>query len=173
MLFEIRKAQSWVACSKLHTIWTSGISTKTKINLFKTCVESILLYGSETWTMSKQLEKRLDGTYTRLFMRVQNIKWKQRFTLRQIYRNLPKVSDSVRMRRNHFAGHCLRPREETISDLLFWSLTHEKRGKKPLIYPETLVRDKDTDVFDLVNIMENRKLWKRIFDSHLDRGRTK
>ena len=51
--FKIRKAKVWVTSNKLHTIWTSGVSTKIKINLFKTCVESILLYGSEPWTMSK------------------------------------------------------------------------------------------------------------------------
>ena len=60
-------------------------------NLFK----SKLLYGSETWTMSKQLEKRLDGTYTRLLMRVQNIDWKH-FTLEQIYVSLPKASHVVK-----------------------------------------------------------------------------
>ena len=136
--FEIKKAQVWVPCNKLHTIWTSGISTKTKINLFKTCVESIFLYGSETWTMSKQLEKHLDGTYRRLLMRVQSINWKQYFTLEQIYGNLPKASDVVRMRRNRFAGHCVRAKEEIISDLLFWSLPHRKRGRKPLSYMEHL-----------------------------------
>ena len=157
--FEIRKAQAWVACNK--------------INLFKTCVESILLYGSETWTMSKQLEKRLYGTYTRFVMGLQNINWKQHFTLEKIYGNLPKVSDVVRMRRNRFTGHCLRAKEQIISVLLFWSLPHQKRGRKPLSYPETLVRDNDTDIPDLVNIMENRNLWKRLVDSHLDRGRRK
>ena len=60
-------------------------------NLFK----SKPLYGSETWTMSKQLEKRLDGTYTRLLMRVQNINWKH-FTLEQIYVSLPKASHVVK-----------------------------------------------------------------------------
>ena len=60
------------------------ISTKTKINLFRTCVESIFLYGSDIWTMSKQLEKHLNGTYTKLLMRVQNINWKKHFTLEQI-----------------------------------------------------------------------------------------
>ena len=104
-----------------HITWTSVISSKTKTNLFKTCVESILLYGSETWTMSKQLEKRLDSTYTRLLMRVQNINQKQHFTLEQIYGNLPKVSDVVSIRRNCFAGHCLHAKEEIISDLLFLS----------------------------------------------------
>ena len=173
--FEIRKSQACVACNKLHTIWTSGISTKTKINLFKTCVESILLYGSETWTknLKEKLEKRLDGTYTRLLMKVQNINWKQHFTLEQIYGNLPKVSDVVRMRRNCFADHCIGLKEKIISDLLFWSLPHQKRGRNPLIYLETLVRDNDTDITDLVNIMENKNLWKRLVNSHLDRGRRK
>ena len=84
--FEIRKAQVWVACNKLHTMWNSGISNKTKINLFKTCFENILLYGSGKSTISKQLEKRLDGTYTRLLMRAQKINWKQHFTPEQIYK---------------------------------------------------------------------------------------
>ena len=149
--------------------------------MFKTCVESILLYGSETWTMSKQLEKCLDGTYTRLLMEnnkivillIQNINWKQHFILEQIHGNLLKVSDVVRMRRNRFAGHCLRAKEEIISDLLFWSPPDEKRGRKPLNYPETLVRDNDRDPPNLVNIMENRNLWKRLLDSHIDRGRKK
>ena len=52
--FQTRKGQAWSACNKLHRIWQSDISTATKINLFKACVESILLYGAETWTMNKE-----------------------------------------------------------------------------------------------------------------------
>ena len=131
---------------------------------------SILLYGWETWTMSKQLEKPLDDTYTRLLMRVQKINWKPHFTLQKIYGNLSKVSDVVRMRRNCFTGHCLRAKEDIMSHLLFWSLAHQKREWKWLSYPETLVRDNDTDILDLVNIMENTNLCKRPVDSHLGHG---
>jgi len=48
--FQSRKAQAWKACNKLHTIWQSKISRETKLAFFRACVESILLYGSETWT---------------------------------------------------------------------------------------------------------------------------
>ena len=41
-------------------------------NTFKTIIELILLHDSETWTLTRQQEKRLDGTYTRLLMRVKN-----------------------------------------------------------------------------------------------------
>ena len=50
------------------------------------------------------------------------------------------------MRRNCFAGHCLRAKEEIISDFLLWFLLYQKRGRNPLSYPETLVRDNDTDI---------------------------
>ena len=45
----------------MNKIWSSNLDNVFKI---KAVVEPILLYGSETWTLSKKLEKRLDGTYT-------------------------------------------------------------------------------------------------------------
>ena len=59
-----------------------------------------------------------------------------------------------------------------MSHLLFWSLTHQKKEFKRLSYPETLVKDNDTDILNLVNIMENTNLWKRYVDSHPDCGRS-
>ena len=57
------KGQTWAACNKLNYIWQSDIAKSTKIKLLRACGESILLYGAETWTISKELEKHLDGTY--------------------------------------------------------------------------------------------------------------
>ena len=62
--FSTRKGQAWSACNKLHNIWQSSIAKSTKLAFFRACVESILLYGAETWTMKKELQDRLDGTYT-------------------------------------------------------------------------------------------------------------
>lgn len=57
-------------------------------------------------------------------------------------------------------------------NLTFSSDPRQKRVRKPLSYLEKLVRDDDTDIPDLVNIMENRRLWKIFNNSHLDRSRT-
>ena len=62
--FEIRKALTWSACHKMKRIWSTNLQRKIKERLFVTTVESILLYGSETWTINKVMEKRLDGCYT-------------------------------------------------------------------------------------------------------------
>ena len=64
--FEIRKALAWTACHKLKTIWKSNIKRRIKERLFLATVESVLLYGAETWTMTRAMEKRLDGCYTRM-----------------------------------------------------------------------------------------------------------
>ena len=62
---NIRIAKAWSALNKLEKIWKSDINKKLKMNLFHATVESVLLYGSSTWTPTKALEKRLDGTHTR------------------------------------------------------------------------------------------------------------
>ena len=47
-----------------------------KEELFRALVESVLLYGSEAWTLTKKHEKKLNGTYTRMLRAILNISWK-------------------------------------------------------------------------------------------------
>ena len=95
---DIRKAKAWVACNRLNAIWTSKLPKKLKIRLFKATVESVLLYGAECWTLTKRLEQKLDGCYTRMLMRVQNMNWKQHHTLSEIHGNLPQITTTIQSR---------------------------------------------------------------------------
>ena len=104
--FSIRKGMAWSACNDMNKIWSSKLPCNHKVEIFGATIEHILLYGSETWTMSKKLEDRLDGTYTRLLMRVKNLSWKRHPSHAQIYGSLPRASSIVRSRRAQFAGHC-------------------------------------------------------------------
>ena len=72
-----RKALAWVACNKLNKIWHSTLANETKVYIFKTLIEPILLYGAETWTLTTRQQKRLDGAYTNMLRRVQNIHWSE------------------------------------------------------------------------------------------------
>ena len=60
---KVRKALAWEACHKLNRVWSSPLKRNIKVRLF---LESVLLYGSNTWTLTKKLEQQLDGTYTRM-----------------------------------------------------------------------------------------------------------
>ena len=61
--FDVRKTLAWSALHKLKKIWSSSLSVNIKVRLFTATVESILLYGSDTWTLTKKMTK-LDGCYT-------------------------------------------------------------------------------------------------------------
>ena len=63
---KIRIAQAWKAHNKLDKIWKSSLRRSMKIQLFQSLVLSILLYGAETWTLTKTLQKKLDGVFTRM-----------------------------------------------------------------------------------------------------------
>ena len=63
---KIRKALAWRTCHQMRNICKSTLSRKMKLRLMHTTVESVLLYGCETWTLTKTLLKQLDGTYTRI-----------------------------------------------------------------------------------------------------------
>ena len=58
----------------------SGCSRHTKIRVFKATIESVLLYGAETWTLTEQLTSRICGTYTKLLRKALNVSWRDRIT---------------------------------------------------------------------------------------------
>ena len=93
---KARKAAAWRACNKLGKIWKSHMSRKLKERLFLSTVESVLLYGCEAWTLTRKLEKQLDGCYTRLLRTAFNIHWQEHVTNKELYGELPKVSDKIR-----------------------------------------------------------------------------
>ena len=59
--------------NSLDIFWKSDMSRKLKVKIFRTAVESILLYGCETWTLKVAQNNTLDGIYTKLLRRVLNI----------------------------------------------------------------------------------------------------
>ena len=56
-------AKAWAALNSMKTIWKSGLKEKLKKNFSRATVESVLVYGSVTWTLTKALNKKIDGAY--------------------------------------------------------------------------------------------------------------
>ena len=72
-----RLTKAWTAIDKLSIIWKSDLTDKMKRILFQAAVVSMLLYGCSTWTLTKRLEKKLDGNYTRMLRAILNKSWRQ------------------------------------------------------------------------------------------------
>ena len=60
---DTRLTKAWTAINRLSIIWKSDLTDKMKRSFFHAAVASILLYGCTTWTLTKRLEKKLDGLH--------------------------------------------------------------------------------------------------------------
>ena len=81
---DTRLMKAWTAIDKLSVIWKSNLTDKIKRSFFQAAVVTILLYGCNTWTLTKRLEKKLDGNYTRMLRAILNKSWRQRPTKHQL-----------------------------------------------------------------------------------------
>ena len=150
---------AWSACNDMHKIWSSQLSNNLKVKIFRATIEPILLYGSETWTLSRKLEKRLDGTYTRLLRRAQNLSWKSHPSISQIYNKLPRVSSLVKYRRVQFAGHCFRADAEVISSLLLWRPSYGQSRGRTLSFPGANSGNTGLSTESLKTAMRDKDVW--------------
>ena len=121
---DTRLTKAWTDINRQSVIWKSDLTDKMKRSFFQAAVVSILLYGCTTWTLTKRLEKKLDGNYTRKLRAILNKSWRQHPTRHQRYGHLPPITKITQVRRTRHSGHCWRSRNELISDLSLWTLTY-------------------------------------------------
>ena len=133
-----------------------------KHSFFQAAVVSILLYGCTTWTLTKRLEKKRDGNYTRILRAILNKSWRQHPTRHQLYGHLPPVTKTIQTRRTRHAGHCWRSRDELISDVLLWTPTYgrAKAGRPARTYIQQLCEDTGCSSEDLPEAMNDREKWR-------------
>ena len=136
-----------------------------KRSFFQAAVTSILLYGCTTWTLTKRLEKKLDGNYTRMLRAILNKSWRQHPTRHQLYGHLPPITKTIQVRRTRHAGHCWRSRDELISDELLWTPTHgrAKAGRPARTYIQQLCENTGCCPEDLPGAMNDREEWRERF----------
>ena len=135
---------------------------KMKRSFFEAAVVSILLCGCTTWTLTKRLEKKLDGNYTRMLRAILNKSWRQHPTRHELYGHLPPITKTIQVRRTRHAGHCWRSRDKLISDVLLWIPTYgrAKAGRPARTYIKQLCEDTGCNPEDLPEAMNDREKWR-------------
>ena len=133
-----------------------------KRNFFRITVETVLLYGSVTLTLTKKLENKLDfiRTYTIMLRAILNKYWHDHPTNAELYGNIPPIREIII--RN--AGHCYRSDNELVSKVILWITNHDKiKGRAPSqnLFSQ-LKDDVDLDIGDMKNAMKDGVVWKII-----------
>ena len=140
-----------------------------KQSFFQAVVVSILLYGCTTWTLTKWMEKKLDGNYTRMLRAILNKSWRQHPTRHQLYGHLPPITKTIQVRRTSYAGHCWRSRDELPRDVLLWTATYvrAKAGQPARTYIQQLCEDTGCSPEYIPDAMNDWQKWReRVRDIH-------
>ena len=110
---------AWTAAKRMRKVWNSDIGRPLRVAHFKATVETVLIYGTETSTLTQALSTKLDGTYTKLLRYIFQRHWSEHPTNAELYGDLPKVSTRVKRSKLAFAGHCYRATDELVSEVVF------------------------------------------------------
>jgi len=100
----------------MNKVWRqTRLQLQTKLRLYQTCILSILLYGSETWTLLQEDLRKLKVFHTRSQRMILGIRWHDFVSNTEVVdrTNLPCVRDIIAKRRNSLFGHVVRLDDHT------------------------------------------------------------
>jgi len=158
-----RKGQAWTACCNLWKIWVAKIDDDLKRKVFKATVESVFLYGAETWSLTAAQLRSLDGTYTRLLRKALNVHYSSHTTNNELYGNLKPPSKVIALRRLKLAGHCFRRVDQPVRDLVLFypsSKGFKLGGQSRMTFLKRIKVDSGIDdMQQLARAMDDRDGW--------------
>ena len=121
---------------KLNNVWKStSLSTRKKLNIYRTNVRSTLLYAAETWRTNKKLESRLRGFEGRCLRRILKVRWQERIKNEEIWSRsgFNNIVLEVKHRRWIWLGHVLRMRKTRHPlEALTWVPPGKRSRGRPL-----------------------------------------
>ena len=170
-----------LAFHTLTKIWTSNqINRKTKLKIYHSNVLSVLLYGAETWKMTKGDEKILDTFLHKCLRKILRIFWPEKVTNEKVRElaGTEKISDIIRTRRWRWIGHVLRMAPNCHARVaLGWTPEGKrKRGRPKETWRRTVEKEMKYLGFsswsEAAKKAEDRMFWRGLVHSpilHLER----
>ncbi|KAL0165193.1 hypothetical protein M9458_040946 [Cirrhinus mrigala] len=95
----------------LKNIWASReITTATKLRIFNSNVKSVLLYGSETWRMTKATQQKIQTFFNTCLRRIFKIRWPDKISNKELWQRAGQesITSQILRRKWGWIGHTLR-----------------------------------------------------------------
>ena len=167
---KTRLAIATSSMARLLKIWKSKeISFTSKFKLFKSLVLSIALYGCESWTLSADLEKRIESFEMKCLRRLLGISWRERKT-NEFVRNTinsmigkqEELLTTVKRRKLAWFGHVTR--HQTLSKTILQGTVQggRRRGRQRKQWMDNIrdwTGEKDEE---LLKKAEDRNAWRML-----------
>ena len=97
--------------ANFQNLWKSKqLSVHLKCNLYKALVLSAVLYSSETWTLSKLMERKLESFHCGCLRRILRVSYLEKTTNEEIMSRsrMPQLSTMIMLKRIKWYGHIQR-----------------------------------------------------------------
>jgi len=128
-------------------VWENrDLSLHTKVQVYRACVLSVLLYGSEAWNTYVRQERRLNAFHMRCLRRILGLTWRDKVPNRVILEQvkMQSIYSILSQRRLRWLGHVRRMEDGRIpKDVLYGELATGSRGvgRPALRFKDTCKRD--------------------------------
>ena len=156
------------AMASLKHIWNSKkLRIDNKLKLLTTCVFSVLLYASETWTLKETDKKKLLTFEMKCYRRILRINWRDMIRNEDIRKKIAKektIIDTIRRRKLGLFGHICRMNDNRLVKHTVLSQMEGKsrRGRPCREWLDDITEWCQRSGQDLFHLAQDRQAWKNL-----------
>ena len=147
-----------------------NLSLSTKVKVYEAICLSVLLYGSEAWTLYARQMKTLEMWHMRCLRSVMGVTWRDMVTNSEILRRTNSVSleSNISKRQLRWLGHVIRMEDSRLpKQLLYGELREGERSvggqkKRHKDHVKTILRKCEINPDSLETLASNRLEWRTV-----------
>jgi hypothetical protein len=162
-----RISAAFGAVQRMEDTWKSRQnSVGYKITLYKTMVLTVLMYGAESWPMTKAQTKKLEVFHQRQLRIILGIRWDEFMSNEEILARVKvrSIADELRLRRLKWLGHVAQLDEgRVLRSLLFGQLD----GRRAKGWRQTIQRTLAGDIAFCNGSAPTGLAWWRIIEDRV------
>ena len=165
-----RIAQTTAALSRLKIIWRDkNISLASKVKLMWMLILSTFLYTCESWTLTAEIERRIQALEMRCYRRLLNISYKDHVTNEEVRNRIQNaigvhhdLLTMVKKRKLRWYGHISRSSGMAKTILQGTVKGARRRGRQKKIWEDNIMEWTGMGFADSLRAAEDREGWKGI-----------
>jgi len=156
------------ALASLKHIWNSKkLKIENKLKILTTCVFSVLLYASETWTLKEIDRKKLLAFEMKCYRRILRINWQDMIRNEDIRKRIAKeetIIDTIKKRKLRLFGHiCRMDDSRLIKHIVFAKMDGKSRRGRPCReWLDDITEWCQRSGQELFHLAQDRQAWKNL-----------
>ncbi len=148
-----RVAAAWLKWREVANLLVNrGIPLKSRAGVYQACITLVMLYGAETWALTRMLMEVLRAKDRGMLMYMAGIRWQDRVSSADVANRcgVEDLETVLRRERCRWFGHVKNAGEDTVLEGL------EVEGRRPVGRPRKTWRRCTQDGLALMGLDEHR-----------------